>query len=210
MSTELQKKTGRQTDATKREAIIEAATRAFFANGFAASSIEQIAMDAGVSKVTVYNHFGDKRALFTAAVEAQCATMRGHFSIDHIPAGTLRERLKAIGEAMVAFLSRPEMVQFERRIAAETEHEPEIGATFLAAGPHRMMEAFTEFIEAMVVAGELVVEDHQLAAEQFASMCKGMGDLERRFGCANDQFRNRQRIEGAVDMFCNTYARQIS
>lgn len=206
----MQRKTGRPTDAAKRDAIIHAASQAFFSHGFAASSIEQIASDAGVSKVTVYNHFGDKRALFTAAVEAQCATMRGHFSIDHVPTDTLRQRLTAIGEAMVAFLSRPEMVQFERRIAAETENEPEIGAAFLAAGPHRMMEAFTQFIELMVAAGELVVEDHRLAAEQFASMCKGMGDLERRFGCANDAVRNRQRIEGAVDLFCNTYATRKS
>lgn len=209
MSTELQKKTGRPADTAKREAIIDAATHAFFAQGFAASSIEQIAADAGVSKVTVYNHFGDKRALFTAAVEAQCASLRSHFSIEDLPQGSLRERLINVGEAMVAFLSRPEMVQFERRIAAETEQDPEIGATFLAAGPHRMMQTFTQFIQAMVDAGELVVQDHQLAAEQFASMCKGMGDLERRFGCANDLARNRLRIEGAVDLFCNTYATRI-
>ena len=34
-----------------------------FEHGFAATSIEQVAADAGVSKVTVYNHFGDKRGL---------------------------------------------------------------------------------------------------------------------------------------------------
>lgn len=209
MSTEFHKRAGRPADTAKREAIIDAATHAFFAHGYAASSIEQIAANAGVSKVTIYNHFGDKRSLFTAAVEAKCASMRNHFSIEGLAHGSLRERLFNIGEAMVAFLSRPEMVQFERRIAAETEQDPEIGATFLAAGPHRMMQTFSRFIEAMVAAGELVVEDHQLAAEQFASMCKGMGDLDRRFGCANDRERDRQRIKGAVELFCNTYATRI-
>ena len=205
MSTESERRSGRPADAGKREAIIAAATNAFFKDGFAASSIEGIAADAGVSKVTVYNHFQDKRGLFVAAVENQCEMMRQHFSIGDVSRGTLQQRLTAIGEAMVGFLSRPEMVQFERRIAAETEAEPEIGAAFLAAGPHRIKAAFAGFIDAMVEAGELEVDDPELAAEQFVSMCKGMGDLERRFGMPNDMQRNRQRIARAVEVFCRAY-----
>ncbi len=206
MSSDETKAKGRPTDPAKRDAIIAAATRAFFKEGFAGASIEQIAADAGVSKVTVYSHFGDKSGLFTASVESQCEQMRRHFSIDAFASGSLRERLMAIGEAMVAFLSREEMVQFERRIAAETEREPEVGAAFLAAGPHRMKRVFAAFIDAMSQAGELKVADPELAAEQFVSMCKGMGDLERRFGHPSDPVRNRERIEGAVDVFCNAYA----
>ena len=196
----------RPSSEAKREAIVSAASDAFFNVGFAASSIEAIAEEANVSKVTVYNHFGDKKGLFTAAVERECEKMRGHFRIESMPGATLRGRLQAIGEAMVAFLSRPEMVQFERRIAAETEHEPAVGLAFLAAGPHRMKAAFTELLSAMNDAGEVDVEDPQLAAEQFASMCKGMGDLDRRFGLAPDAGRDAQRIAGAVDVFCKAYA----
>ena len=205
MSSASDTKAGRPADRGKRDQIIAAATRAFFEHGFAGSSIEQIASDAKVSKVTVYNHFGDKRGLFAAAVETECARMRDHFSIEGITKGSLRERLTAIGEAMVAFLFRPEMVQFDRRIAAETEQEPDIGAAFLAAGPHRMKEAFASFLRAMNDAAELSVGDPELAAEQFASMCKGMGDLERRFGMPLDPERNRQRIMGAVEVFCRAY-----
>lgn len=196
---------GRPLDVAKRQAIIAAATRAFFENGFASASIEQIASDSGVSKVTVYNHFGDKRGLFTAAIETACEQIRDHFTIGEEVRGSLRTRLLALGEAMVAFLSRPEMVQFERRIAAETVTEPEIGATFLAAGPHRMKEALAAFFRAMTEAGELEIDDHYLAAEQFVSMCKGMGDLERRFGHPGDPVRDRARIEGAVEVFCRAY-----
>lgn len=197
---------GRPVDEAKREAILDAAVRSFFESGFAATSIEQVALDAGVSKVTIYNHFKDKRGLFTASVERQCDQMRGAFSLEGIAPGSLRERLTAIGETMVAFLSRPEMIQFERRIAAETEHEPLVGETFLAAGPHRMKAGFAMLLKAMQDAGEVEIDDHMLAAEQFASMCKGMGDLDRRFGLPRDPVRDRQRIEGAVDVFCAAYA----
>lgn len=200
------KKIGRPADTAKREAILDAASRAFFESGFAATSIEQVAADAGVSKVTVYNHFTDKRGLFAAAVERECGKMRGQFQVTPDLRGTLRQRMTAVGEAMMAFLSRPEMVQFERRIAAETEHEPSIGAAFLASGPHRMKAAFAGLMRAMVEAGEVEIDDVELAVEQFASMCKGMGDLERRFGYPVDPVRNRQRIEGAVEVFCRAYA----
>ena len=196
----------RPSSEVKRDAILAAASESFFSDGFAASSIEAIAEAANVSKVTVYNHFGDKKGLFTAAVERECEKMRGHFSIEAMPGSSLRARLTAIGEAMVAFLSRPEMVRFERRIAAETEHEPTIGRAFLAAGPHRMKQAFADLLSAMDAAGEVRVPDPALAAEQFASLCKGMGDLDRRFGLPADPARDRQRIAGAVDLFCTAYA----
>ena len=199
---------GRPADMEKRADIIVAATRCFFDEGYAATSIEKVAADAGVSKVTVYNHFGGKPGLFSASVEAECARLRGHFSFDHSPDANLRERLTAIGEAMSAFLSRPEMVQFERRIAAETERDPAIGAAFLEAGPHRMKQGFVALLSAMQEAGEVQIDDIPLAAEQFAAMCKGMGDLERRFGMPKDAKRDRERVSGAVEVFCRAYARK--
>ncbi|WP_027443518.1 TetR/AcrR family transcriptional regulator [Erythrobacter cryptus] len=196
---------GRPLDAAKRRAIIEKAAHHFFHHGFAATAIEQVAADAGVSKVTIYNQFGDKRALFAAAVECECEKIRGHFSLDPARQGSIAERLTAIGAAIVAFLSRPEMVQFERRIAAETEAEPGLGAAFLEAGPWRMKRAFAAYLSHAEAAGELRVADPLLAAEQFVSLCKGMGDLERRFGCHDDDETNRRRIAGAVEVFLAAY-----
>lgn len=203
------KRSGRPVDTAKRNAMMRAAAKSFFNVGFAASSIEQIAADAGVSKVTVYNHFGDKSGIFTAAVEHECEKMRGYFSID-LPADgeseNIRDRIMTIGFTMHAFLSRPEMIQFERRIAAETEHEPAIGLAFLNAGPRRIKAALATFLAHADATGELSVPDPTLAAEQFASMCKGFGDLERRFGAPDDVERDQQRIESAVDVFLKAYA----
>lgn len=199
------KRLGRPSDIAKRDAIVAAASKRFFDDGFAATSIEQVAADAGVSKVTIYNHFGDKSGLFTAAVERECEKMRGYFSLDDMPSGTIRERLTVIAQVMFAFLSRPEMIQFERRIAAETEHEPAIGLAFLEAGPWRMKEGFAAWLAHASSAGELDIQDPRLAAEQFVSMAKGMGDLERRFGLLPTDDDNAKRINGAVDVFLAAY-----
>ena len=142
MSTAAEKRSiGRPADQAKREAILAAAARSFFEKGFAATSIEQVAADAGVSKVTIYNHFGDKQALFVASVDRECATMRSSLEFTSLPTGTLRQRLTAIAEAMVAFLTRDEMVQFDRRIAAETERDPTIGEAFLKSAARSLGSA---------------------------------------------------------------------
>jgi TetR/AcrR family transcriptional regulator, mexJK operon transcriptional repressor len=199
------RRAGRPADGAKRQKILEAAAQSFFDEGFAGTAIEQVAAHAGVSKVTIYNQFGDKRGLFTAAIECECEKIRGHFSLDDMPHGSIREKLTAIGAAMLTFLHRPEMIQFERRIAAETEHEPIVGAAFLEAGPWRMKQAFSAWLRHAGEAGELVMADPDLAAEQFVALCKGMGDLEHRFGvCVTDEASQR-RITGAVDVFLAAY-----
>ena len=200
-----ERRLGRPSDAGKRRKILEAAAQSFFEGGFAGTAIEQVAADAGVSKVTIYNQFGDKRALFTAAVECECEKMRGYFSLDDMPQGSIHDRLMAIGEAMLAFLHRPEMIQFERRIAAETEHEPAIGAAFLEAGPWRMKQAFSAWLAHACTGGELAIADTDLAAEQFVALCKGMGDLEHRFGAHVAPADSRRRLVGAVEMFLAAY-----
>ena len=60
-------------------------------------SVEQIATEAGVSKLTVYSHFRDKEALFFTAIEEQC---RQHLpdAIFAPPAATTLER--ALGETL--------------------------------------------------------------------------------------------------------------
>lgn len=199
------RRAGRPLDAAKRRAIIEAAAQHFFRDGYAATSIEQVAADAGVSKVTIYNQFGDKRALFAASVEAECEKMRGHFSLEAMLQGSIRERMTAIGEAIYAFLFRLEMIQFERRIAAETEHEPAIGAAFLEAGPRRMKHAFAAWLRHAEASGELAMADPELAAEQFVALCKGMGDIERRFGAEVTPENRDRRISGAVEVFLAAY-----
>lgn len=52
------------THADRREAILQAAVRAFARHGYAATTIEEIASEAGISKGSVYNYFPSKEALF--------------------------------------------------------------------------------------------------------------------------------------------------
>tara|TARA_R110000868_G_scaffold159618_3_gene388584 strand:+ start:4929 stop:5549 length:621 start_codon:yes stop_codon:yes gene_type:complete len=53
-----------------RGAIIRAATTLFGRNGFAATTVDELAEKAGVAKGAVYHHFATKEVLFEAVFEA--------------------------------------------------------------------------------------------------------------------------------------------
>jgi AcrR family transcriptional regulator len=58
--------------ADRRNQILAAATEAFARNGFAATNLQQVATEAGVSRVIVYRHFASKTELYRAALERIC------------------------------------------------------------------------------------------------------------------------------------------
>lgn len=53
----------------KSAAILKGAMQEFLKNGYAATSMDKVAKSAGVSKATVYSHFGDKESLFNALMQ---------------------------------------------------------------------------------------------------------------------------------------------
>lgn len=59
----------------KRAAILDAAESLFTSNGYERTSVDAIAGRAGVSKRTIYDHFGDKEAVFGAALERAGAAL---------------------------------------------------------------------------------------------------------------------------------------
>jgi len=56
-------------DPARREAVLQAAAAAFAHAGYAATSMEEIAATAGVTKLIVYRHFGAKETLYRAVLE---------------------------------------------------------------------------------------------------------------------------------------------
>jgi AcrR family transcriptional regulator len=59
----------------RREQILAAATRAFARNGFAATSLDDVATEARISKVLLYRHFVSKADLYLAVLDRACARL---------------------------------------------------------------------------------------------------------------------------------------
>ena len=61
--------------AERREQILDAATRAFARAGFAATSLDDVAAEAGITRVILYRHFESKADLYRAVLDRACTTL---------------------------------------------------------------------------------------------------------------------------------------
>ncbi|MDP1793287.1 MAG: TetR/AcrR family transcriptional regulator [Acidimicrobiales bacterium] len=82
----------------RRKSILQAAAGAFAGAGFAATSMEQLAAEAGVTKLIVYRHFDSKEGLYRAVLERVSARLAEEFA-------TAAVRQHRLGVAAPAFLS---------------------------------------------------------------------------------------------------------
>jgi len=197
---------GRPKDLNKRAAILDAAKRLFTLQGFDGVSMDQIASQAGVSKLTVYSHFGDKDALFTEAVRAKCEEQ---MPADLFPAdlkGPLRLQLTRIAQAFFALITSDEALSMHRMMLTQSS-DVRVRQMFWQAGPQRVQEAFNEFLQARVAAGDMVVPDIARAPSQFFCLLKGELHMRMVSGlCAAPGKREVDaHIDATVDLFLRAY-----
>jgi AcrR family transcriptional regulator len=64
--------------AQRREQILAAATQAFARAGFAATSLDDVAAEAGITRVILYRHFESKSDLYQAVLDRVCALLATH------------------------------------------------------------------------------------------------------------------------------------
>jgi AcrR family transcriptional regulator len=61
--------------AERREQILAAATEAFARSGFAATSLDDVATEAGITRVILYRHFDSKTDLYQGVLDRMCARL---------------------------------------------------------------------------------------------------------------------------------------
>ena len=65
---------------SKRERLLNAATRCIAREGMAKSSMEAIAAEAGVARITVYREFGSRKALIEALIAHRANIFNANFA----------------------------------------------------------------------------------------------------------------------------------
>jgi TetR/AcrR family transcriptional repressor of mexJK operon len=198
---------GRPKDLGKGAAILEAAKRMFTVHGYDGVSMDQIAAEAGVSKLTVYSHFGDKETLFAAAVKSHCEQSLPDTLFAELPDVPLRERLLDIARAFFAMISAPAAIAGHRILCSPQIANSQLPQMFWEAGPKRVQAAFAELLVRRANAGELDVPDPALASAQFFALLKGEPHAQLVFGCcAVPAEAIEPHLAASVDMFLRAYA----
>ena len=72
-----ERRRSRMTSAARREQLLQVGRSLFAERGFEATSVEEIAAKAGVSKPVVYEHFGGKEGLYAVIVDREMQKLLG-------------------------------------------------------------------------------------------------------------------------------------
>lgn len=171
----------------KAALVLDAARRAFLASGFGAVSMDTIARDAGVSKATVYAHFGSKEELFGAVVADVAEQRFAGFSALELDPSDIETSLQTIARRFLDLVLSPEAVAVNRIIIGEVTRFPALGEVFWQAGPERNRQQIEGFLRRAADIGSLAIDDPRLAAEQFASLVRGEIHLRCLFGLDGPQ-----------------------
>lgn len=199
--------------ARKREAIVRAARALFLREGFGVG-MDAIAAEAGVSKVTVYNHFGAKEALFTAVVAGALDEPLLAGSDDTAPdlaglvdAEDLHSAFLAAARAWVrAVRANDEVRALRALVAAEIHRFPELGRAWREHGPAGHHPAVADALRALADRGRLEIPDLEVAVIQLYSLLVFPHMVFDQYGTEPADDLTERLVTGGVDMFLGRYA----
>ncbi|MBD2508970.1 MAG: TetR/AcrR family transcriptional regulator [Nostoc sp.] len=151
----------RDNSVDKVEQILQGAMQEFLQNGYAGTSMDRVAVAAGVSKATVYSHFQDKEGLFKVLIE-QLASKKNNSIFGTVPIeGEPRAVLRGIGtKALELMNSDQEHSAFMRVLIGESGRFPELAQICV----HAMIKPVTETLTQYLAAPELKIPDPEATA----------------------------------------------
>lgn len=191
----------------KRLAILDTAKALFATQGFEGTSMDAVAKQAGVSKLTVYSHFADKDSLFKAAVQSKCEEQMPDALFHVDPKASVQKQLLGIARGFFELVFSAESLQLHRMMVANASHSPHLAELFFEAGPRRVLAALTQFLREATQAGALQVKDPEQAAGHFFVMIKGTEHMRQLVGCgcSLSDFNRDRHLKSVVDLFHRAY-----
>ena len=193
----------------KFDQVLEGARTVFLRDGFDGASVDDIAREAGVSKATLYSYFPDKRLLFTEICNTECRRQTDLAEAQIDIAAPVETQLTFAAERLVGFLVSELGRNMCRLMMSEAGRFPELADRFYRNGPGLVHERLVHHMRHLAGAGLLRIEDFDLAAIQFAQLCKGPLHERMIFGMGPPDAAELARIiRGAVEMFMARYGVQ--
>ncbi len=153
--------------AKTRAAILWAARPIMLRDGLGGTTLDRVAAEGGIAKMTLYRHFPSKEALFAGLVTAMCGDMRE--GLEHAPAADMDKpiatRLADELSAFTAGLIEPDWLALYRLIVADGWRFPDLARVFEQSGMRVIRRRIAELLE---TAGAPADQSRQVAAEVVA------------------------------------------
>jgi TetR/AcrR family transcriptional regulator, mexJK operon transcriptional repressor len=159
-----------------RAAILRAARPILLRDGLGGTTLDRVAAEGGVAKMTLYRHFPSKEALFVGLVTAMCDTMRE--ALENAPAADtakpIADRLVDELHAFTSGVIEPDWLALYRLIVADGWRFPELSRVFEQSGMRVIRWRIAELLES---SGAPADQSARVAAEIVAL---ALGDAYQR------------------------------
>lgn len=191
----------------KFEQVLAGAREIFLRDGFEGASVDDIARAAGVSKATLYSYFPDKRLLFMEVATTEC-NRQSDESMELVDRkAPVRQVLEFGARQMIHIMTSYFSQQMFRVCVAESERFPELGRRFYESGPQTGRLHVMEYLAEAAERGEVVIDDIELAADQYLELCKAYIFPRALFGVQTEFAPEEidRIVKGAVDTFMARY-----
>lgn len=153
--------------------ILDAASAAFAKNGYAATSMLEIATRARVSKRELYALVGNKQEMLVACISARAKRMQVPADLP-VPDDreTLAQVLESLGTQLLREITDPTVIAVFRLAIAEAIRAPEVAQALDSIGRETARVALRQIIARAQTSGLLEGRPADLA-EQFGGMLWG-------------------------------------
>lgn len=210
MSDIIKSKRGRPRDPERMKRVIESASQHFLEQGFDRASMESVAQNSGVSKMTLYNYFPSKSLLLEACVGCRTDSMFEAITENELDPCQPEQALTLIGTQFLGLMRAEDVIRLHRMLYGLATLHPEVCAGYFKAGPERVNALVTEFLTASVAAGQLQIHDIAIACDQFLALFLGRPRLRATLGLGMpDAAHDQTLVQENVRLFLARYgARQ--
>jgi TetR/AcrR family transcriptional repressor of mexJK operon len=173
-----------QIDRAKNEAILDAASDVLFEKGLAAP-LDEIARRAGVSKQTIYNHYGSKAELLRALIARRTALIAAPLEAPLAEAFP-QEALFGYARAVLEAVSMERGTALFRLLIQAAPTTPDLARTAFEASVKNGRARLADFLAREARAGRLAIADPTEAASFFAGMVVSHHQMQALFGLPSD------------------------
>jgi AcrR family transcriptional regulator len=157
--------------------LVRVALETFLAHGYGATSMNEVARAARVSKGTLWARFPSKAALFRAIIDDQLRRSDVRFRHPGRKPRTLEAMLRAFAERTLTDSLSPEIIGLNRLLYSEAARFPELADATrerASVGVSQVAEIIRDYAEIEAVP----CRDPEVAAEMFTTLLRGFyGDV---------------------------------
>jgi TetR/AcrR family transcriptional regulator, mexJK operon transcriptional repressor len=153
-----------------REAVELAARALFFKEGYQGVSVDEIARAAGVSKPTLYHHFGGKEELFVHILNSACARLLAPIFDPASETRPVSEVMLDLAHIYTRTVLDPEIIKLHRLFVSEADRFPELSRRYYRTGAQAVYDSLEAFLRARAGTGEIVCPFPEISAVHFTSL----------------------------------------